>query len=148
MPSVSKTYLIGNLGADPELRYTGSGDAVCNFSVATTEQWKDKATGEKKERTEWHRVVAYRKLGEICGQHLKKGALVYVEGKNTTEKYTDKNGVDHYPTKVLISEMRMLGGRPEGASQGSAPSRPAGKPAGKPAEGTSAFDDFDDDLPF
>ena len=111
---VNKVILLGHLGKDPDNRYTGNGNAVCNFSMATTESWKDKQSGEKQERTEWHNLVAFGRLGEICGEYLKRGSQVYVEGKLTTEKYTDKAGVEKYSTKIIISEMQMVGGRPDG----------------------------------
>jgi single-strand DNA-binding protein len=158
MASVNKVILIGNLGRDPEVRYAPSGAAVCNVSVATTRQWKDKS-GEKKEETEWHRVVFYDRLAEIAGEYLKKGRPVYVEGRLKYGKYTDKEGVERYTTDIIATEMQLLGGREggggggddEGYSRGrdaaparSAPSRAA--PAPKPAAGN--FDDMDDDIPF
>jgi len=140
MPSVNKAIIIGHLGRDPETRYLTNGDPVCNFSVATTESWKDKASGEKKEATEWHRIDAFGKLAEICGQYLKKGAAVYVEGKITTKEWTDKDGVKRYSTSIRADQMKMLGGKPEQDSQ---PQKEAAgaKPAGK-------FDDMEDDVPF
>lgn len=111
MPSLNKTMLIGNLGADPETRYTANGDAVTTIRLATTEEWKDKSSGEKRQATEWHRVVFYRRLGEIAGQHLKKGSQVYVEGRIKTNKWTDKDGVERYTTQVDATEMKMLGKR-------------------------------------
>lgn len=111
MASLSKTLLIGNVGNDVELKYTASGDAICNLSIATSDTWKDKATGEQREATEWHRVVLYRKLAEIAGKYLKKGSQVYIEGQNKTRKWTDKNGVEKYTTEVQASELKMLGGK-------------------------------------
>lgn len=111
MPSINKVFLIGNLGADPETRYTASGDAVCNIRLATTENWKDKSSGEKREITEWHRVVFYRKLAEVAGQYLKKGSSVYVEGRIKTRKWQDKDGQDRYTTEIEATEMQMLGGK-------------------------------------
>lgn len=153
MASVNKVILVGNLGADPETRYTASGDAVCNIRLATTESWKDKNSGEKREITEWHRVVFYRKLAEIAGQYLKKGSQVYLEGRIKTRKWTDKEGQDRYTTEVEATDMVMLGSR-QGmgapASSGGgydseptdyAPAPPRNKP--KPA-----FDDLGDDIPF
>lgn len=153
MASVNKVILVGNLGKDPEVRYSSSGDAICNLTVATSEQWKDKATGEKKEATEWHRVVFYRKLAEIAGQYLKKGSQVYLEGRIKTRKWQDKEGQDRYTTEIEATEMQMLGSR-QGmgapASSGGgydseptdyAPAPPRNKP--KPA-----FDDLGDDIPF
>jgi single-strand DNA-binding protein len=110
MPYLNRVMIIGHLGRDPETRYMPNGDAVTNFSVATSESWKDKNTGEKKETTEWHRITCYRKLGEIAGQYLKKGSTVYVEGKLTTKKWTDKEGKDRYTTEIIANEMKMFGG--------------------------------------
>lgn len=107
--SVNKVIIVGSLGRDPETKYMGNGDAVTNLSVATSESWKDKNTGEKKEQTEWHRVTLYRKLAEIAGQYLKKGASVYIEGKLATRKWTDKEGVERYTTEIIADEMKMLG---------------------------------------
>ena len=112
MASLNKVILIGNLGADPETRSLGSGDPVCTLRLATTEQWKDKASGETREATEWHRVVLFRKLAEIAGQYLKKGASVYIEGRLRTRKWQDKEGQERYTTEVEATEMKMLGGRP------------------------------------
>ncbi len=111
MASVNKVILVGNLGADPETRYTASGDAICNIRLATTDSWKDKNTGEKREMTEWHRVVFYRRLAEIAGQYLKKGSSVYIEGRIKTRKWQDKDGQDRYTTEIEATEMQMLGGR-------------------------------------
>jgi len=114
MASVNKVILVGNLGADPEMRYMSSGDAVCNIRLATTDSWKDKNSGEKREVTEWHRVVFYRKLAEIAGQYLKKGSQVYIEGRLKTRKWQDKDGQDRYTTEIEATEMQMLGGRGKG----------------------------------
>lgn len=114
---VNKVTLIGNLGADPELRHTGSGTAVCEVSVATSEQWTDKQSGEKQERVEWHRVTLWGKLGEIASEYLTKGRQVYIEGSLRTEKYTDKAGVERYATKIIASEMQMLGGGGDSGQQ-------------------------------
>ncbi len=113
MASVNKVILIGNLGADPENRAMPSGEAVCNIRLATTESWKDKSTGEKRELTEWHRVVMYRKLAEIAGQYLKKGSQVYIEGRIRTRKWQDQSGAERYSTEIEASEMTMLGSRQE-----------------------------------
>jgi single-strand DNA-binding protein len=151
MASVNKVILVGNLGADPEMRYMPNGDAVCNIRMATTESWKDKQSGEKKELTEWHRVVFYRKLAEIAGQYLKKGSAVYLEGRLRTRKWTDKEGQERYTTEIEGNEMQMLGRR-EGA--GEAPPRessaaPAGNGQAKPAAPAGgSFNDFEDDIPF
>ena len=169
MASVNKVILIGNLGRDPEVRYTPNGNAVCNVSVATTRQWKNKDSGEKQEETEWHRVVFYDRLAEIAGEYLKKGRSVYVEGRLKTRKWQDKEGKDQYTTEVIATEMQMLGGREgmgsgagedRGGEEGGARSygggegaaRPAQRPApAKPAAANkpaSGFDDMDDDIPF
>lgn len=113
MASVNKVIVIGNLGKDPEVRYMANGDPACNFSVATTESWKDKSTGEKKEETEWHRVSVFGKLAEICGQYLKKGSQVYVEGSLKTRKWTDKEGQEKFTTEIRCTNMTMLGGNTE-----------------------------------
>lgn len=114
MTSLNKVTLIGHLGKDVDLRYLSNGDAVANFSLATTERWHDKQTGEKKEQTEWHQIVAFKKLGEICGHFLRKGSLIYCEGKLKTEKYQDKDGIQKYSTKIIIDEMKMLDKRQDG----------------------------------
>lgn len=114
MTTLNKVTLIGYLGHDPELRYTAAGDAIAHLTLATTETWKDKATGAKKEATEWHRIVLYRKLAEIVGQYLKKGSHVYIEGRLQTRKWTAKDGSDRQTTEIIADEMRMLGGRPAG----------------------------------
>ena len=141
MASVNRVTLIGNLGADPETRYMPNGDAVANIRLATTESWKDKASGEKKEITEWHRVVFYRKLAEIVGQYLKKGAPVYIEGRIRTRKWTDKEGQERYTTEIEANEMQMLGGKPSGDS---APSQPQRNAQGAPKQ---SFED-DGEIPF
>jgi len=154
MASVNKVILIGNLGRDPEVRYAPSGSAICNVTLATSRQWKDKTSGEKQEETEWHRVVFYDRLAEIAGEYLKKGRPVYVEGRLKTRKWTDKDGVEKYTTEIVASEMQLLGSREgmgDGESRGAPASRPAGKPAGgAPATSKSStgFDDMDDDIPF
>jgi single-strand DNA-binding protein len=161
MASVNKVILIGNLGRDPEVRYTPSGSAVCNVSIATTRSWKNKESGEKQEETEWHRVVFFDRLAEIAGEYLKKGRSVYVEGRLRTRKWQDKEGKDNYTTEIFALEMQMLGSR-EGMGSGAAGAAgpddhgegrtaPAqqrtssSKPATKSATG---FDDMDDDIPF
>ena len=108
MAGVNKVILIGRLGSDPEVRYTPNGVAVANFSIATSEEWKDKDTSEKKEQTEWHRIVAWQRLGEICGEYLKKGRLVYIEGRLQTEEWKDKDGNKRYTTKIVAYKMQML----------------------------------------
>lgn len=114
MASVNKAIIVGNIGKDPDVRYSASGDAMCNITVATSENWKDKATGEKKELTEWHRISFFGKLAEIAGQYLKKGSQVYVEGSIRTRKWTDKEGQERYTTEIRGDEMKMLGGKSEG----------------------------------
>ena len=172
MASVNKVILIGNLGRDPEVRYTPSGGAVCNVTLATTRSWKSKESGEKVEETEWHRIVFYDRLAEIAGEYLKKGRSIYVEGRLKTRKWTDKDGAEKYTTEVIAQEMSMLGSREGmgggaagggdeeggggGYSERSAPqqrSAPAARPqasapraAPKPA--STGFDNMDDDIPF
>jgi single-strand DNA-binding protein len=150
MASVNKVIVVGNLGKDPETRFLPDGKAVCNFSVATTDKWTDKATNEKKEVTEWHRISSFGRLAEICGEYLKKGSQVYVEGKLRTRKWQDKEGQDRYTTEIIADAMQMLGSRSgmgggesretrEPSAEGE--SKPAKKPAGQ-------FQDMDDDIPF
>ena len=129
MASVNKVILIGNLGKDPETRYAPSGDAICNITLATTDNWRDKATGEKREATEWHRVVFFGKLAEIAGQYLRKGSQVYVEGSLRTRKWQDKDGQDRYTTEIRADEMKMLGSR-QGMGGGDAPARNEGSYGG------------------
>ncbi|HTT07981.1 MAG TPA: single-stranded DNA-binding protein [Gammaproteobacteria bacterium] len=150
---INKVILIGNLGNDPEVKYTASGSAVANVSIATSENWKDKATGENQERTEWHRVVFFGKLAEIVGEYLKKGSQVFVEGRLQTRKWQDKEGQDRYTTEIVANEMQMLGGRGGGGSPdsraGGETSRASSAPKSAPAPAASApKDDFDDDIPF
>lgn len=125
MASVNKVILVGNLGKDPETRYAPSGDAICNITLATTDTWRDKATGEKREATEWHRVAFFGKLAEIAGQYLRKGSQVYVEGSLRTRKWQDKDGQDRYTTEIRADEMKMLGSR-QGMGGSDAPSRSEG----------------------
>jgi single-strand DNA-binding protein len=150
MASVNKVILVGNLGRDPETRYMPDGAAITNVSVATSFQWNDKASGEKKEETEWHRIVFRGKLAEIAGEYLKKGSQVYVEGRLRTRKWQDKDGQDRYTTEVVAERMQMLGSRagagepraePAMESKAAEPKAAAKKPAGK-------FDDMEDDIPF
>jgi single-strand DNA-binding protein len=158
MASVNKVIIVGNLGRDPETRYMPNGEAVTNIAVATTEKWNDKASGEKKELTEWHRITFYRKLAEIAGQYLRKGSQVYVEGRLQTRKWTDKEGVERYTTEIIADTMQMLGGRqgaggsaPMDDDYGSAPApRQSAAPAPRPAASKPApnFSDMDDDIPF
>jgi single-strand DNA-binding protein len=172
MASINKVIIIGNLGRDPEVRYAPSGAAMCNVSVATTRNWKDKNSGDKVEETEWHRVVFYDRLAEIAGEYLKKGSPVYVEGRLKTRKWADKDGKDNYTTEIVAEQMQLLGGRESrgggggyGGGQGggddfsqdapsAAPSRPAARPAPAsrpapaPQKSSTGFDDMDDDIPF
>jgi single-strand DNA-binding protein len=171
---INKVILVGNLGADPETRYTPSGSAVTNIRLATSESWKDRQTGEQNERTEWHRIVFFNRLAEVAGEYLRKGSQVYVEGKIQTRKWQDQSGQDRYTTEVVANEMQMLGSRGEGGTanfsaakqqSGSAPAQqapssqappsqapPSPSPSQAPAASQSApaavGDDFDDDIPF
>ncbi|MCG3202689.1 MAG: Single-stranded DNA-binding protein [Gammaproteobacteria bacterium] len=155
---INKVILIGNLGGDPEVKYTASGSAVTNVTIATSENWKDKTTGENQERTEWHRVVFFGKLAEIAGEYLRKGSQVYVEGRLQTRKWQDKEGQDRYTTEIVVNDMQMLGGRGGGsASGGMEANRPASGEAPAPraagartggGKATAAVEDFDDDIPF
>ena len=155
---VNKVILVGNLGADPEVRYMPSGGAVTNISIATSEQWTDKASGQKQERTEWHRVTLFNRMGEIAGEYLKKGSQVYIEGSIRTDKYQDKTtGEDRYSTQIIARDMQLLGGRGEGGgdnynqaprSQSSQPSQSSNQPAAAPAMAPAGGAEFDDDIPF
>ncbi len=150
---LNQVQIIGYLGKDPETRFMPSGDAVCNFSIATTEKWKDKATGEPREITEWHRCSTFGGLAEICGKYLKKGSLAFVQGKIQTRKYTDKDGAEKFSTEIKVDQMKMLGGREggeQGGSQQSAPARPAksDEPPMTPNPKSSGFDDLEEDFPF
>ncbi|MGD8672145.1 MAG: single-stranded DNA-binding protein [Thiogranum sp.] len=142
---INKVILVGNLGKDPEVRYMANGGAVCNVTLATSESWKDKQTGEQKDKTEWHNIVFYRRLAEIAGEYLRKGSQIYVEGKLQTRKWQDKSGNDRYTTEIIASEMQMLGGRGGGSADFGGSSASQAAPAPAPA---SASDDFDDDIPF
>lgn len=157
MASVNKAILVGNLGKDPEVRFMPNGDAVCNFSIATTDSWKDKQ-GAKQERTEWHNIVIYGKLAEIAGEYLKKGRPVYAEGRITTRKWQTKEGQDRYTTEIIATSMQMLGGK-DGSTSGDVPEdRPErnqqnptsdqARPPAKASGGNGGFDDFEDDIPF
>ena len=153
MASINKILLIGNLGADPEIRNLPSGEAVCNLRLATAEKWKDKASGETREVTEWHRVILFRKLAEIAGQYLKKGASVYIEGRIRTRKWQDKDGQERYTTEIEASEMKMLGGR-QSISESSAateekrPVQATVDPWNEPGVSSKKFDWDNDDIPF
>ena len=148
---INKVILVGNLGRDPEIKYTASGSAIANVTVATSESWNDKQTGEKVEKTEWHRVVAFQRLAEIMGEYLKKGSQVYIEGKLQTRKWQDQNGQDRYTTEIVANEMQMLGSRADSAGQQQAGGGGFRKPAASQQESAKpAYDnDFaDDDIPF
>ncbi len=140
---VNKVIVVGNLGQDPETRYMPSGSAVTNMRIATNESWKDKQTGEQKDRTEWHNVAMFGRLAEIAAEYLRKGSQVYIEGKLRTRKWQDKDGNDRYTTEIIADEMQMLGGRSGGGAPGMSDSPPAGAPPPQPSA-----DDFDDDIPF
>ena len=148
---INKVILIGNLGRDPEIRYASNGSAIANFSIATSESWNDKNSGEKVEKTEWHRIVAYRRLAEIIGEYLKKGSHVYIEGKLQTRKWQDKDGQDRYTTEIVANEMQMLGSKGGGSGGmgggGNYDQSPAPAPAA-PAPAPAGGGDFDDDIPF
>jgi len=148
---INKVILVGNLGKDPEIRYSANGAAIANCTLATTESWKDRNTGEKQEKTEWHRVVFFSRLAEIVGEYLKKGSQIYVEGRLQTRKWQDQSGQDRYTTEIVANEMQMLGSR-AGAGGGdySAPSASAGggKPQSQPTPAPAGAADFDDDIPF
>lgn len=154
MASVNKVILVGNLGRDPEVRYSPEGAAICTMSIATTSQWKDRATGDRREETEWHRVVIYNRLAEIAGEYLKKGRSVYLEGRLKTRKWQDKDtGADRYSTEIIADQMQMLGGRDpsgQGGHAADAPdgsdSRPRQRAAPQSSGGGAA--PLDDDIPF
>ncbi len=141
MASINKAILIGNLGADPEMRATASGESICNLRLATTEKWKDKTTGEVREATEWHRVVFYRRLAEIAGEYLKKGSSVYIEGRLRTRKWQDKNGNEPATTEIEGNELKMLGGKPFGGEPRTPSSaRTSNSSAPVPATGDEEYD--------
>lgn len=147
MASVNKVILVGNLGADPEVRYLPSGDAVANIRLATTDRYKDKASGEMKETTEWHRVSFFGRLAEIVSEYLKKGSTVYVEGKIRTRKYQAQDGTDRYSTDIVADSMQMLGGRAEGGER-QQPRQQAQQRAAPQQQAAGGFDVMDDDIPF
>ena len=153
MASINKVILDGNLGRDPEVRYTPDNNAITNISVATTDRSKDKHTGEQKEITEWHRVVFFNRLAEIAGEYLKKGSQVYIEGRLRTRKWTDQSGVDKYTTEIIADQMQMLGSRSGGSGGGVAYDDGYGAPAAAPAPARAPaakkpVDDLEDDIPF
>ena len=151
---VNKVIIIGNLGQDPEIKYMPNGNAVANVTVATSESWKDKNTGENVDKTEWHRVVFFRRLAEIVGEYLKKGSKVYIEGKLQTRKWQDKNGKDNWTTEIIANEMQMLDSRGGGSSDFNQGQQDQGMGSGQPQSAPSqaapapANNDFDDDIPF
>lgn len=168
MASVNKVILVGNCGRDPEIRYLPSGGAVANISIATTSRRKDRNSGEFIEETQWHRVTFFERLAEIVGEYVKKGTQVYVEGRLTYRKYTDKDGIEKTATDIIASEMQLLGGRqgmggpsdeggggggggysrPAAAPRAAAPAAAPRQPAARPAPASSGFEDMDDDIPF
>jgi single-strand DNA-binding protein len=148
MASVNKVIIVGNLGADPETRYLPSGDAVTNIRVATTDRWKDKASGDTKEATEWHRIAFFGRLAEIAGEYLKKGSQVYVEGSLRTRKWQDKDGQDKYSTEIRADVMQMLGSRSGAGEPRTEPSAPRGEPKAAAKKPAGKFDDMEDDIPF
>ena len=151
MASINKVIIVGNLGRDPETRYTTDNRAIANLAIATTDKWKDKATGEQREATEWHRVSAFGRLAEIMGQYLRKGSQVYIEGRLRTRKYTDRDGVDRWTTEIIADQMQMLGSR-QGSGEPSVGDNsyggraPASSPS--PAGAGGGLSDIDDDIPF
>jgi single-strand DNA-binding protein len=157
MSSVNKAIILGRLGKDPEVRYMPNGGTVANLSIATSQTWKDKQTGEKKEKTEWHRVVLYNRIAEVAGEYAKKGSLLYIEGRIETKKWTDKDGQDRYTTEIIGDQMQLVGGRETGAGgndddgfsgggRGAAPSGGGYQRSAEPSGGGVA--DMDDDIPF
>jgi single-strand DNA-binding protein len=143
MAGINKAILVGRLGSDPEVRYTPSGVAVANFNIATSEEWKDKDTGEKKERTEWHRIVAWSKLGEICGEYLSKGRQVYIEGRIQTRSWEDRDGNKRYTTEIVANDVQFLGGRDAGSGAKAASGASASDFESSPVQAPE-----DDDIPF
>ncbi len=141
---INKAIVVGNLGRDPEVRYSANGNAIANVTIATTDSWKDRQSGERQEKTEWHRVVFFGRLAEIAGEYLKKGSQVYVEGRLQTRKWEDRDGNERYTTEIVAADMQMLGGRSGGGDTqgGSAPD------FGETSSGSSSSGDFDDDIPF
>tara|TARA_A100001388_G_C28634080_1_gene433712 strand:- start:378 stop:806 length:429 start_codon:yes stop_codon:yes gene_type:complete len=142
MAGVNKAIIVGNLGNDPEIRYSANGNAIASISVATSDRWKDKNTGEQQERTEWHRVKLFGRLAELAGEYLKKGSQVYIEGRIQTSKYQDKDGNDRWSTEIVARDMTFLGGRGGAGDSQGAPS------AGSPQRDSAPSGDFDDDIPF
>ena len=145
--SLNKAILIGRLGRDPEVRYMPNGEAVCNFSIATSETWKDQ-NGQKQERTEWHNITLYRRIAEVAGQYLKKGSQVYIEGRIQSRKYTDKNGIERTAYEIIGSEMKMLGGGNDSGQQNAQHTPPAPPSRQAPAAPAQPVDDINNDIPF
>jgi single-strand DNA-binding protein len=152
MSSLNKAILIGHLGAKPESRSMPSGDAVTTFTMATSERWNDKATGEKKEATEWHRITTFGRLAEIAAEYLDKGSLVAIVGGLRTRKWTDKNGVDRYTTEIVAKELQMLGSKPQAGARDADGARPAARAKDRPKDAAAKHaardDDYDDEIPF
>ena len=148
MSSVNKVILVGRVGQDPEVRYMPNGNAVANITLATSEKWKDKQTGQAQEKTEWHRVKAFGKLAEIIGQYVKKGALLYIEGSLETRKWQDQSGQDRYTTEIKANQMQMLSGQQSGQSQPQQQAQPQYQQAPQPQQASGQFDDFDSSIPF
>lgn len=148
---INKVILVGNLGADPEVRYTASGAPVANIRVATTDAWKDKQSGERQERTEWHRIVFFSRLAEIAGEYLRKGSQVYIEGRLQTRKWQGQDGQDRWTTEIVAQEMQMLGSRGGGSTSYEGPSSPPEQPdqgGASPGQQSGSGGDFDDEIPF
>ncbi len=157
---INKVIIVGNLGNDPDLRYSGDGKAIANLSIATSEMWKDKNTGEQQQRTEWHRVVFFGRTAEVCGEYLQKGSMVFVEGKLQTRKWQDQNGNDRYSTEVMGNEMQMLGGTKEksappqdyrghsGSNQGNPASQAPAATQSRQNSAPQPSNEFDDDIPY
>lgn len=148
MASVNRVTIVGNLGRDPEVRTMPSGDQLANVTVATTDKWKDKQSGEMREITEWHRIVFNGRLAEIAGQYLRKGSQVYVEGSLRTRKWTDKDGIEKFTTEIRADQMQMLGSRQDGAAPSPAPASRAPAAAPRQPSSGSRFSDLDDEIPF
>jgi len=147
MAGVNRVILIGNIGKDPEMKYFDNGDAVCNFSIATSETWKDKTTGEKQERTEWHRISTFKKLAEICGKYLVKGTKIYIEGKLRTRSW-EKDGSTHYVTEIIADQMQMLSSKSDNNGGGGQSSGPPQQQQQQQGSGNGNYGGYDDDIPF
>ena len=146
--SLNKVILIGNLGRDPEVRYMPNGEAVCNFSIATSETWNDRQTGQRQERTEWHNITLYRRMAEVAGQYLKKGSLVYIEGRIQSRKYTGKDGIERTAYEIIGNEMKMLGGKAEGSSESANTAEPPAPPSRQASAAPAQPIDDIDRIPF